>query len=66
MFLHLSRRIISQALILINNYSENDGGRMLLMSFPAGVTRNQKPTTFEQGNKEGDSAVQETRFGFDV
>lgn len=36
------------------------------MSFPAGVTRNQKPTTFEQGNKEGDSAVQETRFGFDV
>lgn len=39
---------------------------MLLMSFPAGVTRNQKPTTFEQGNKEGDSAVQETRFGFDV
>lgn len=66
MFLHLSRRITSQALILINNYSENDGGRMLLMSFPAGVTRNQKPTTFEQGNKEGDSAVQETRFGFDV
>lgn len=39
---------------------------MLLMSFPAGVTRNQKPAAFEQGNKKEDSAVLETRFGFDV
>lgn len=37
-----------------------------LMSFPAGVTGNQKPTPFEQGSKEGDSAMLETRFGFDV
>lgn len=38
---------------------------MFLMSFPAGVTGNQKPTTFQQGNKE-DSVILDTRFEFDV
>lgn len=48
----------------MNNYSKNEG-EMPLMSFPAGVTGNQKPTTFQQGNKR-DSGVLETRSGFDV
>lgn len=40
--------------------------KMLLVSFPTGVTGNQNPTAFEQSSKEGDSAMLETRFGFDV